>query len=149
MRRPTPDVIVPDVNLLVYAYNDGAHQHSVAREWWETLMRGEEPVGIPWSVATGFIRLMSNPRVVTSPLSPSDAAGHVSGWLSHLHVNALNPGDRHMEYFQQNLSVPGSGPRLVPDAHIAALAMEVDAVLHTHDSDFARFLELRRHDPIQ
>lgn len=141
-------MIVPDVNLLVYAYNDGAPEYTAAREWWETLMRGEEPVGIPWSVATGFIRLMSNASVVTSPLSPSDAAGHVSEWLRYPHVSALNPGNRHMEYLQQNLSVPGSGPGLVTDAHIAALAMEADATVHTRDSDFDRFPRLRRHDPI-
>ena len=51
--RLTCDVIVPDINLLDYAYNDGAHQHVVAREWWEGLMRGEEYVGITW-VVTGF-----------------------------------------------------------------------------------------------
>ena len=141
-------MIVPDVNLLVYAYNDGAPQHTAAREWWEALMRGEEPVGIPWSVATGFIRIMSNASAVASPLSPSDAAGHVSGWLRYPHVSPLNPGDRHMEYFQQNLSVQGSDSDLVADAHIAALAMEADAVVHSHDSDFDKFSGLRRHDPI-
>ena len=142
-------MIVPDVNLLVYAYNDGAPQHTAAREWWVALMRGEEPIGIPWSVATGFIRLMSSARIVTSPLSPSDAADYVRGWFSYPHVRPLDPGDKHWEYFQQNLSVPGSGPGLVADAHIAALAMEADATVHTHDSDFARFSGLRRHDPIQ
>ena len=141
-------MIVPDVNLLVYAYNDGAPEHTAAREWWEALMRGEEPIGIPWSVATGFIRLMSNSHVVTSPLSPSDAAGRVSEWLHYEHVSLLNPGDRHMAYFQQTLSVQGSDSDLVADAHIAALAMEVDATVHTHDSDFARFSGLRWYDPI-
>lgn len=141
-------MIVPDVNLLVYAYNDDALQRTAAREWWEELMRGEEPVGIPWSVATGFIRVMSNVRVVKSPLTPSDAAARVREWFRRPHVRPLNPGDRHLEYFQQNLSVPGSGPRLVADAHIAALAMEHEATVHTHDSGFARFSGLRRHDPI-
>ncbi|MYA49381.1 MAG: type II toxin-antitoxin system VapC family toxin [Caldilineaceae bacterium SB0670_bin_27] len=148
VRRLTCDVIVPDINLLVYAYNDGADLHATAREWWEGLMRDDEPVGIPWAVATGFIRIMSNSRIVTSPLSPSDAAGHVRGWLGYPHVAMLNPGDSHLDYLHQNLSVPGTGPGLVPDAHIAALAMEADATLHTHDSDFARFSGLRWHDPI-
>ena len=110
--RLTCDVIVPDINLLVYTYNDGAHQHIVAREWWEGLMRGEEHVGIPWVVTTGFIRIMSNRRVLTSPLSPSDASYCVNEWFRYPHVHPLNPGERHVEYFQQNLSVPGSGPNL-------------------------------------
>ena len=141
-------MIVPDVNLLVYAYNDDAPQHTAAREWWEGLMRGEEPVGIPWSVATGFIRVMSNARAVTSPLAPSDAADYVREWFRHPHVRPLNPGDEHLEYFQQNLSLSGSSPNRVPDAHIAALAMEHEATVHTHDSGFDRFPGLRLHDPI-
>ncbi len=141
-------MIVPDVSLLIYAYNDGAPQHTAARHWWETLMHGEEPIGIPWSIATGFIRLMSNASVVTSPLSPSDAAGCAREWFRQPHVHPLDPGDEHWKYFHQNLSVQGSGPSLVADAHIAAFAMEVDAVVHTHDSDFARFSGLRWHNPL-
>ena len=148
MRRPTFDVIVPDVNLLVYAYNNGAPQYSAAREWWEALMRGEEPIGIPWSVVTGFIRLMSSASVVTSPFSPSDAAGYAMEWFRYPHVTLLDPGDRHWEFFQQNLSVSGSGPKLVMDAHIAALAMEHEAEVHSNDADFDRFPGLRRHNPI-
>ena len=141
-------MIVPDINLLIYAYNDGASQHTSARDWWEGLMCGEENVGIPWVVSIGFIRLMSNDRVVTTPLPATHAAGRASDWFRHQHVQPLNPGDQHLEYFRQNLAIPGSGTNLVMDAHISALAMEADAELHTYDSDFARFRGLRWHNPI-
>ena len=141
-------MIVPDINLLIYAYNNGASQHLAARDWWEGLMRGEENVGIAWVVSIGFIRLMSNHQAVKSALSPLDAADHARDWFRYPHVQPLNPGDRHLEYLQRNLAVLGSGSNLVTDAHIAALAMENDAVLHTYDSDFVRFPGLRWHNPI-
>ncbi|MDE2785411.1 MAG: hypothetical protein OXL37_01970 [Chloroflexota bacterium] len=136
-------MIVPDLNLLIYAYNDGAPQHVNARNWWETLLRGEETVGLPWIVTTGFVRLMANHSFVSSPLSPPDAADIVRNWFLYPHIISLNPGNDHLRYFRQNLEVPGSGPNLVTDAHIAALAMEQDAEVHTYNSsDFARFTDL-------
>ncbi len=141
-------MIVPDINLLVYAYNSSAPRHAQAKYWWERMIRGEENVGIPWVVSMGFIRLMSSRSAVTEPMSPPEAAKHVMDWLRHHHVKPLNPGERHMEYLQRNLAVPGSGTNLVTDAHIAALAMEADAELHTSDTDFAKFAELRWHNPL-
>lgn len=141
-------MIVPDINLLIYAYNDGATHHAAARDWWEGLLRGEEHVGIAWVVSIGFIRLMSNDRALKSPMSPSDAATRVKDWFRCAHIQALNPGNRHLEYLQRNLTVQGSGRNLVTDAHIAALAMENYAVLHTNDSDFVRFPGLHWHNPI-
>lgn len=67
-------MIIPDINLLVYAYDNGAAQHDDARRWWEELLSGEEEVGLPWIVSTGFVRLMSNPRAVSIALSPKEAA---------------------------------------------------------------------------
>ena len=136
-------MIVPDLNLLVYAYNDGAPQHPDAKNWWEALLRGEEIVGLPWAVTTGFVRLMANHRFVASPLSPPDAADVMRNWFRYRHVVPLDPGEDHLRYFRQNLTVAGSGPNLVPDAHLAALAMEHNAEVHTfNDSDFARFTDL-------
>ena len=63
-------MIVPDLNLLVYAYNDGALYHHSARGWWESLVNGVERVGIPWVVSTGFVRLMTHPKVLVYPGNP-------------------------------------------------------------------------------
>jgi len=141
-------LIVPDINLLIYAYNDGASQHAAARVWWEGLLCGQEHVGIAWVVSIGFIRLMSNDQVIRSPLSPLDAANRTKDWFRCPHVHPLNPGDRHLDYFNRNLAAQERGRNLITDAHIAALAMENDAVLHTNDSDFSRFPGLRWHNPI-
>ena len=141
-------MIVPDVNLLVYAHNPDSLLHDVARRWWDDLLDGVENVGVPWAVATGFVRVINVPGVLNHPISPATAADFVADWFRHPHVAPLNPGDGHLVLFQQNLVVPGSNANLVPDAHIAALAMERDAELHSSDSDFIRFPGLRWRNPL-
>ncbi len=142
-------MIVPDVNLLVYAHNPDALLHDAARRWWEDLLNGAERVGVPWTVATGFVRVIAIPGVMSSPTPPATASDYVAEWFGYGHVAPLSPGADHLRLFRQNLNVPGSGHRLVPDAHIAALAMERDAELHSSDSDFARFPGLRWHNPLR
>ena len=141
-------MIVPDTNLLVYAYNDGAREHELARRWWEELIQGDEPIGLPWVVSTGFVRLMAHPKFVISPMAPTAAANHLRGWLRFSHVIPIEPGPGHLDLFQRFLAVPGSGPNLVPDAHIAAVAMEHDAEVHTADKDFGRFPGVRWRNPL-
>ena len=142
-------MIIPDTNLLVYAYNNGISQHVAARQWWEKLVAGKEIVGILWVVSTGFVRVMTLPNVLTSPLSTSDALGHVREWFQHEHIMPVNPEDDHLMHLHQILQVAGRGGNLVPDAHIAAIAMEHEAEVHTYNSrDFARFPGLRWLNPL-
>ena len=142
-------MIVPDINMLIYAHNPEVPEHGVAQRWWQGLLHGNESVGIPWAVATGFVRVISIPGVMSSSVSPADAAYSVADWFGHDHITPINPGDGHMRIFQENLAVAGSGTKLVSDAHIAALAMEYDAELHTNDSDFARFPGLCWQNPLK
>ena len=141
-------MIVPDTNLLVHAYNLDAPQNIAARRWWEGLINGAEAVGVPWIVATGFIRVVSNATVTASALSPAGAAELVNDWFSYGHIAPIVPGSAHMDHFRRFLNVPGSGPNLVPDAHIAAVAMEYDAEVHSADRDFGRFPGVRWHNPL-
>ena len=141
-------MIVPDINLLLYAYNDGAQQHDSARLWREELVNGDEIVGIPWIILTGFVRLSTNPRVLASPIAPEEAIGHVQDWLQFAHIVPLNPGDQHLIYLRRILDSIGTVGNLVTDAHIAAFAMEHQAEVHSNDSDFARFPGLRLHNPL-
>ena len=142
-------MIVPDVNLLVYAYNDGDHQrHTAARRWWSELVNGTEPVSLPWVVVTGFIRVTTHPGVMAYPLTTEQAVGYVRDWLRCGHIEPLNPGPEHLALLQQNLAAAGAGANLVPDAHIAALAIEYDAEVHSNDTDFARFPGLRWRNPL-
>lgn len=142
-------MIVPDINLLVYAYNDGATHHEAAKRWWEGLVNGAERVGVPWVVSTGFVRVMTHPRALTAPISTADAITHVRNWFQYAHVTPISPGAEHLTHLEQNLGAAGVGANLVTDAHIAALAMEYQAEVHSNDSDFSRFPGLRWRNPLR
>ena len=141
-------MIVPDVNLLVFAYHKQSPYHEGARGWWEGRVNGTETVGIPWAVTTGFVRLMANPRVLESPMSPSAALGPVMIWFQYAHIQSLDPGSDHLTNLQSFFDAVDGGAKLVTDAHIAALAIEHQAVVHSHDSDFRRFPGLQWYNPL-
>ena len=141
-------MIVPDINLLVFAYNYMSPEHDAAARWWENLVNGTGDIGVPWLVDTGFVGLMSNPNVMGSSLSGIEAADLVSGWFSHGHITPIDPGVGYLSHFRELLAITGAGGNLVPDAHIAALAIEHDAEVHTHNSDFARFPGVRWRNPL-
>ncbi|MDE0117255.1 MAG: type II toxin-antitoxin system VapC family toxin [bacterium] len=141
-------MIVPDVNLLIYAYNEDVPFHQQARNWWEELANGTERVGIPWMVAAGFVRIVTQHRTVIRPVSPEWAVDLVAEWHSLPQVVPLNPGSQHLPIFRQLVAATGVGGNLVTDAHIAALAIEHQAEVHSNDSDFARFPGLRWRNPL-
>ena len=139
---------IPDVNLLVYAYNRGAPHHRRAKAWWEELLSGSQPVGIPWAVVCGFVRLCTHPAVLTAPLSPVTAVRHVRSWLEVPVAEIVEPGPRHLETLERLFGSLGVGANLTTDAHLAAIAIEHQAELHSNDVDFARFPGLRWRNPL-
>ena len=141
-------MIVPDLNLLVFTYSQASPFHDDARKWWEGLFNGAERVGIPWVVITGFVRLMTNRSAMDQPLAPSEAIDTVESWFRYPHVTPLNPGTEHLSLLRQALAAAGVGGNLVTDAHVAALAMEYQAEVHSNDSDFSRFPGLRWRNPL-
>ena len=141
-------MIVPDTNLLLYAHNDFDPQHVAAKDWWEEAMNGTERVGLSAVVVCGFVRISTNRNVFPVPLMPTCAVDVVKGWLDEPNVVFIHPGPQHLDLFRQNLKAAGVGGNLVTDAHIAALAMEYQAELHSNDSDFARFPGLRWRNPL-
>ena len=141
-------MIVPDVNLLLYAYNREAPLHNEARNWWVGLINGTERVGIPWAVANSFLRLLTIRGLLTHPATPSQALDFVREWFRQPHVAPLNPGSQHLTLLGQLLAAAGVGGNLVMDAHVAALAMEYQAEVHSNDTDFGRFPGLRWRNPL-
>lgn len=141
-------MIVPDVNLLVYAYDRGTPLHVGARRWWETLLNGSVAVGIPWAVVLGYVRIMTSPRVRAVPITAPIALTDVRSWLARPTVSLLDPGPRHLELVEGLLVQAGAGGTLVTDAHLAALAIEHQGELHSNDTDFARFPGLRWRNPL-
>src|ERR1035441_6766316 len=141
-------MIIPDLNLLIYAYDSSSPWHEAAKRWWTGSLSGTQSVGIPWVVALGFIRLWTSPRVFRNPMTVDQAATHVESWLQRPMVRAVNPGPRHAELAFSFLRTEGKGGNLTTDAHLAALAIEANATLHTADTDFLRFPGLRWINPL-
>ncbi|MXZ03168.1 MAG: type II toxin-antitoxin system VapC family toxin, partial [Chloroflexi bacterium] len=113
------------------------------------LLNGTERVGLSAVVVSGFVRIITNRSALANPLMPTVAVDVVKEWFEHPHVVPVNPGPLHLGLFRQNLEAAGVGGNLVTDAHIAAIAMEHQAEVHSNDSDFARFPGLRWRNPIR
>ena len=141
-------MIVCDVNLLLYAYDTRSEFHKEAAKWWEGVLGGKESVGLPWSVIHGFLRTMTNRKVFEIPFTCDEVFEIVESWLELPHVTIIVAGAKHLITMQQILRESNSCHRMLTDAHIAALAIEYRAIIHTHDRDFRRFSGVRLHDTL-
>ncbi len=141
-------MILPDINLLVYAHNEASRFHSGAKKWWLELMNGERPIALCWAGVTGFIRIITHPGIQTHPTSVETAFAIMDSWLEQPQVHWLHPGEQHYSLFRSLLLEMGAGGNLVTDAHLAALAIEHNCELHSNDTDFARFPGLKWINPL-
>lgn len=141
-------MILVDANLLIYAVNAAAPQHAAAQAWLDARMNGTSRVGLPWASLLAFLRLVTNPRVFQRPLSMSSAWSQVDAWLNSGPAWIPMPTSRHAEILARLLAAPGVHGNLVPDAHLAALAIEHGLELNSTDGDFARFAELKWCNPL-
>ena len=141
-------MIIPDINLLVYAYNQAVREHPIAKTWWETLLNDSIPVGIPWVVSIGFIRIATHPRVLQTPVSADRASQIVQSWLDCSNVIIPEPGDKFSKIFLNQFNSLGTAGNLTTDAYLAALAIESQSTLASNDTDFARFEGLKWENPL-
>jgi hypothetical protein len=137
-------VIVPDANLLLYAYDASSPFHKRAVHWWESALNGSEPIGLTHPVIFAFLRIGTQARIFERPLSLAEAEDHIRGWLARRVVRVLQPDPGHALEVLTLLEQAGSaGGNLVTDAQIAALALAHKARVHTADRDFLRFTNLQ------
>lgn len=141
-------MILIDANVLVYAHVRSFEQHERARQWLDGVLNGSAPVGLPWASLLGFLRIVTNPRVFQSPQSMGQAWAQVVAWLGCDVAWIPEPRERHREVLESLLAVPGIRANLVPDAHLAAIAIEHGLILCSTDGDFARFPSLRWQNPL-
>ena len=141
-------MILVDANLLIYAYVKSFPQHARARAWLDSRLNGSAQVGLPWPSILGFLRLVTNRRVFERPASTADALRQVNAWLESDVAWIPQPSDQHRAVLGQLLGKVNAAANLIPDAHLAALAMEHGLTLCSTDSDFARFPDLRWQDPL-
>jgi toxin-antitoxin system PIN domain toxin len=141
-------MILVDSDLLLYAKVREFPQHPMAKVWLDGRLNDIAGVGLPWQSLLAFVRLISNPRIFRSPLPASEALLQVEEWLGCRNVWVPEPAERHGEILASLLPAIGNRSNLIPDAHLAALAMEYGLVLCSSDADFARFEGLRWENPL-
>ena len=142
-------MILPDVNLLLYAHNSTAREHAQALRWLRSATSGLEPFALSWEIILGFIRIASTPKLFSRPKEVEYLVTIVDEWLSSANVVLLTPGDRHWSIFKDLLPKSRARGPLIMDAHLAALAIEHGATLCTNDRDFLRFPGLKVEFPLQ
>ena len=142
-------MIVPDVNMLLYAHVSGFVEHAKARRWWEGLLNGNTEVAIATPALFGFIRVVTSPHVFDRPLAVGAALERVEDWFTRPHVRFALPGPRHLEIAFDLLRELGAAANLVTDVQLAALAIEHQGEVHSNDADFGRFRRLRWINPLR
>jgi toxin-antitoxin system PIN domain toxin len=141
-------LILVDANLLIYAHTAAFAQHQVARDWLDRQLNGVSRVGLPWASLLAFVRIVTNPRIFEHPEPMAEAWGQVRAWLACDTAWIPEPTEHHLEVLGRLIALPGVHANLVPDTHLAALAIEHGVTLCSTDGDFTRFPGLRWLDPL-
>ena len=142
-------MILPDANLLLYAYDTSSPFHRASSVWWSKTGAGSEVVGVCAPVLFAFIRISTSSRVFTHPFSIDEAAERVIDWLQEPSVQFV---ELHLIDVHQTVGLlrqAGTGGNLTTDAQVAALALRLGAVVHTADTDYARFPNVRWLNPLR
>lgn len=142
-------MILVDANLLVYACAPTLPLHERARVWLDASLNGSAQVGLPWASLLAFVRVVSNPRIFEPAETIAAAWDRVEEWLGRGPVWIPEPTERHPSILGAFLRQAVDRPKLVPDAHLAALAIEHGLTLCSTDGDFARFPGLRWENPLR
>ena len=138
-----------DANLLLYSADNSAPDHPKASEWLTATLNGDHRVGIPWQTIGAFLRIATHPRVSRNPLTGPEAWGFVENWLSADPVWIPPATDRTARAYAALNSRLSITANLVPDAQLAALALEHGLAIYSADSDFARFPGLTWVNPLR
>ena len=142
-------MIVPDVNLLLYAVISGFPQHKRAHAWWQQTINSQARVGLAPPALFGFLRISTNARILQPPLAVADAIEYVRDWLSQPNITVLTPGPQHFDIAFGLLQDVGTAGNLTTDVQLAAHAIEHQGEMYSNDTDFARFPNLKWVNPLQ
>lgn len=142
-------MIIPESNLLLYAYNTTSPDHEAAKKWWEGCLSGAEMVGLCYPVLFSFLRVGTATGAFNVPFTLSRAATEINHWLDSSVTRLIAEGPDHFKLVIQLLEQAGSaGGNLTTDAQIAAIAAEYGGTIHTADRDFLRFKGVRTYFPL-
>jgi toxin-antitoxin system PIN domain toxin len=141
-------MILCDVNVLVYAYRTESPEHARYAAWLAATVASDEAFGLSELVLSGFLRVVTHPRVFARPAPIDHALEFAAALRDQPNALRMDPGDRHWGIFERLCRSAGTKGNLVPDAYLAALAVEHGAELITTDRDFARFPGVRWRHPL-
>lgn len=137
-----------DANLLLFAVDSASPFHGRASAWLTGQLNSPRRVGLPWPTLLAFVRISTHPRTARRPLSGEAAWSYVTDWLAAENAWVPNPTGRHAEVLGSLILSYRLTANLVPDAHLAALAIEHGLEVASADTDFARFREVRWVNPL-
>lgn len=141
-------MILPDVNVLLYAFRTDSQDHPLYRKWIETVINGEMAYAMSPQVLAGVIRVATHPRIFVRPSRLEDVTAYASLLLEQQHCQVIQPGIRHWNIFRDLCRKSKATGNLVQDAWFAALAIEWGCEWITTDRDFARFEGLQWRAPV-
>jgi uncharacterized protein len=141
-------MILPDVNVLVYAHRGDAPDHARYASWLEGMARGDEAFGLADLVLSGFLRVVTHPRIFTPPTPLEDALAFATALRERPNCVSVVPGPRHWDLFISLCRRSGAKGNLIPDTYLAALAIDSGSEWITTDRGFARFPGLRWRHPL-
>lgn len=141
--------MIVDANVLLYAADSSSPFHEPSRAWLETALNGERRIGLPWATIGAFLRISTHPRASKDPLTSTQSWTFVSDWLAAEPTWIPEPTPQHAAVFRRLMINGDLRANLVPDAHLAALAIEHGVGICSADSDFARFTEITWVNPVQ
>ena len=136
-------MVLPDVNSLVYAHREELPQHAKCRDWLEQILNGDEAYGISDIVLSGFVRVVTHPKIFKRPSSAAIAIEFAEQLRSQPHCVHVVPGARHWDIFARLCLGTRAKGNLVADGYLAALAIESGCEWISADRDFSRFDGLR------
>lgn len=136
-----------DANVLLYADDRDATHHREARKWLHDALKASEPLIIPWMSILAYLRIATHPRLHQHPRTPASASAFIRAMLTGTSAVHGDPDHRHLERVADLLAATGVGGNLVNDAHLAALALQYDAIVISYDNDFGRFPGVRWQRP--
>ena len=141
-------MILPDVNVLVYAHREDVPDHAAYRGWLESVINSDQAYGISDLVLSGFLRAVTHPRVFNPPSSVDQALEFVRDVRDQPNCVLIKPGPRHWTIFEELCRLANVKGNLVPDAYLAALAIESGSEWITTDRDYSRFPQLSWRHPL-